>query len=209
MEINKKIIINVGRQLGSGGLIIAKILANEFGCKFYDRELLNLAAKESGFSEKFFEQNDEKKGFFKSLFHMHVPYISDNCFYNNKLSQESLFQFQSDAIRKAAETHSCVFVGRCADYVLRDFNDMVSVFITADMDERIERVCKRHNCSKEEAKKIIENKEDSRSSYYNYYTGKKWGHSTSYDLCINSSLLGIEGTADFLKEFVIKSLNLK
>lgn len=108
METKKKIIINVGRQLGSGGMIIAKMLADEFGCKFYDRELLNLAAKESGFSEKFFEQNDEKKGFFKSLFHMHVPYISDNCFYNNKLSQESLFQFQSDAIRKAAEaTRAC------------------------------------------------------------------------------------------------------
>lgn len=175
METKKKIIINVGRQLGSGGMIIAKMLADEFGCKFYDRELLNLAAKESGFSEKFFEQNDEKKGFFKSLFHMHVPYISDNCFYNNKLSQESLFQFQSDAIRKAAEAHSCVFVGRCADYVLRDFDNMVSVFITADIDERIERICKRHNCNREEAKKIIENKEDSRSSYYNYYTGKNGG----------------------------------
>jgi len=102
-----------------------------------------------------------------------------------------------------------VFVGRCADYVLRDFDNMVSVFITADIDERIERICKRHNCNREEAKKIIENKEDSRSSYYNYYTGKKWGHSTSYDLCINSSLLGIEGTAGFLKEFITKSLDLK
>lgn len=140
---------------------------------------------------------------------MHVPYISDNCFYNNKLSQESLFQFQSDAIRKAAEAHSCVFVGRCADYVLRDFNDMVSVFITANLDERIKRICKRHNCNEEEAKKIIESKEDSRSSYYNYYTGKTWGHSTSYDLCISSSLLGIDGTVDFLKEFIIKSLDLK
>lgn len=89
---------------------------------------------------------------------MHVPYISDNCFYNNKLSQESLFQFQSDAIRKAAETHSCVFVGRCADYVLRDFNDMVSVFITANLDERIKRICKRHNCNEEEAKRLLKAK---------------------------------------------------
>ena len=203
---DKKIIINVGRQLGSGGLVIAKMLAKDFGCNFYDKELLNLAAKESGFSEKFFEQNDEKKGFFRSLVHIPAPVMSDSNFYNNKLSQESLFQFQSDAIRKAAAEHSCVFVGRCADYVLRDFKNTVSIFITADMDERIQRVCKRHECSEEEAKKIIESKESTRSSYYNYYTGKEWGHSTSYDLCINSSILGMDGTEEFIKEFIMKKL---
>ena len=111
----KKIIINVGRQLGSGGRDIAKMLAQHFGCKYYDRELLNLAAKESGFSEKFFEQNDEQKGFFKSLFHPNVPFLGSANFYNNNLSQESLFKFQSDAIRKAADEGSCVFVGRCAN----------------------------------------------------------------------------------------------
>lgn len=120
----KKIIINVGRQLGSGGRDIAKMLAQHFGCKYYDRELLNLAAKESGFSEKFFEQNDEQKGFFKSLFHLNVPFLGSANFYNNNLSQESLFKFQSDAIRKAADEGSCVFVGRCADYVLRDYPAM-------------------------------------------------------------------------------------
>lgn len=205
---DKKIIINVGRQLGSGGLVIAKRLADDLGCNFYDKELLNLAAKESGFSEKLFEQNDEKKGFFRSLFHIHAPFMSDNNFYNNKLSQESLFQFQSDAIRKAASAHSCVFVGRCADYVLRDFENTVSVFITADLDERISRVAKRSECSLEEAKKIIENKEAARSSYYNYYTGKIWGHSTSYDLCINSSLLGMDATVEFIKDFISKRFSL-
>lgn len=205
---HKNIIINVGRQLGSGGMIIAKMLAEDFGCKFYDKELLNLAAKESGFSEKFFEQNDEKKGFFRSLFHVHAPFVSDNNFYNNKLSQESLFQFQSDAIRKAAQTDSCVFVGRCADYVLRDFDNTVSVFITADLKERVERICERHNCGEEEARKIIESKESTRSSYYNYYTGKVWGHATSYDLCINSSVLGIDGTEQFVKDFIKKVLKL-
>ena len=205
---DKKIIINVGRQLGSGGLVIAKRLADDLGCNFYDKELLNLAAKESGFSEKLFEQNDEKKGFFRSLFHIHAPFMSDNNFYNNKLSQESLFQFQSDAIRKAASAHSCVFVGRCADYVLRDFENTVSVFITADLDERIGRVAKRSGCSREEAGKIIENKEAARSSYYNYYTGKIWGHSTSYDLCINSSLLGMDATVEFIKDFIRKRFSL-
>ena len=99
MNSNKNIIICVGRQLGSGGHIIAKALADRLGCKLYDRELLNLAARESGFSEKFFEQNDEKKGFFESLFHTHVPFMSDSAFYGTGLSQESLFQIQSDAIQ--------------------------------------------------------------------------------------------------------------
>lgn len=203
---NKNTIICVGRQLGSGGRIVAQMLANEFGCNFYDRELLNLAAKESGFDAKFFEQNDERKGFFKSMFHIHAPLVSDNNFYNNRLSQESLFQFQSDAIRRAAESASCVFVGRCADYVLRDMKNMVSVFITADLEERIAQIAGRHQCSEAEAKKILRAKEDSRSSYYNYYTGKTWGHSASYDLCINSSLLGLEQTAHYIADFVRRTL---
>ena len=205
---NKKIIINVGRQLGSGGRVIASMLAKDFGCKFYDKELLNLAAKESGFCETFFEQNDEQKGFLKSFFYAHMPFLSGSSFYSNKLSQESLFQFQSDAIRKAADEGSCVFVGRCADYVLRDYKNTASVFITADLDERVERVAKRHGCGKETAMKIITDRESERSTYYNYYTGKKWGYSASYDLCINSSILGMERTEELIKEFIKNKLGL-
>lgn len=204
----KNIIINVGRQIGSGGRIIAKKLADDFGLTFYDKELLNLAAKESGFSEKFFEQNDEQKGFLKSLFHVHVPLMGDNNFYNNEFSQESLYQFQSDAIRKAADAGGCVFVGRTADYVLRDYTNTVSVFITANIDQRIQRVCKRHNLSRSEARKYIRTHEEERASYYNYYTGKQWGHSESYDLCINSSLLGIDETVDFISEFIRRRFGL-
>lgn len=201
---NKKIIINVGRQLGSGGQIIAKKLADDFGYQLFDKEILNLAAKESGFSEKFFEQNDEQKGFLKSLFHMHAPHISDNNFYNSRFSQESLFQFQSDAIKKVAEGGGCVFVGRCADYVLRDYQNVVNIFITANMEDRIKMVQERDQCDEETAKKIISHKESARASYYNYYTGKKWGHSDNYHLCINSSILGIDGTVDFIKQFILR-----
>ena len=199
---DKKIIINVGRQIGSGGRIVAQQLAKDFGCKFYDREVLNLAAKESGFSEEFFEKNDERKGFLDQIFHMHVPFISDSSFYDNGLSQENLFRLQSDAIRKAATESPCVFVGRCADYVLREHRNMVTVFVTADIDERIKNVCHRLGCSPDEARKLIESREDTRSSYYNYYTGKRWGDSSSYDLCVNSSLLGLEGTKNFIADFV-------
>lgn len=203
------LIISVGRQLGSGGHDVAKLLAQRFGCTFYDREILNIAAKESGFCEKFFEQTDEQKGFMKSLFHTHVPFVADNSFYNNNFSEESLFKFQSDAIRKAAEEGPCVFVGRCADYILRDHTALVSVFITADTNERISNVAKRDNCSLEAAKKTITSRESERSSYYNYYTGKQWGDSASYDICVNSSLLGLEGTVNLLAEFITRCLAAK
>ena len=199
---NNHIIINVGRQLGSGGRIIAKLLAEDFNCKLYDKELLNLAAKESGFSEAFFEQNDEQKGFMKSLFHLHAPHVGDNNFYNSRFSQESLFQFQSDAIKKAAEDGSCVFIGRCADYVLRERKDTVNIFITANMEDRLKAVAERHECDEETARKILRNKESARASYYNYYTGKKWGHAESYDLCVNSSVLGLKKTEELIKTFI-------
>lgn len=205
---NKHIIINIGRQFGSGGRIIADLLSKEFGCTLYDKELLNLAAKESGFCAKFFEQNDEQKGFMRVLFHAHVPILGESNFYRNNISQESLFQFQSDAIRKAAESGSCVFVGRCADYVLRDRKDSVNIFITADIDERVRRVCDRKGLTEEEARKLIEYKEDERASYYNYYTGKKWGHSACYDLCINSTHLGIEVTVQLIADYIRKRFDL-
>ena len=126
--MEKELIINVGRQIGSGGRIIAKMLADEFDCHFYDREILNLAAKESGFSEKFFEQNDEQKGFMKGHFHIHLPLLGDNNFYKSNFSQESLYQFQSDAIREVAKQNPrCVFVGRTADYVLRDNPNTINI----------------------------------------------------------------------------------
>ena len=203
------IIICVGRQLGSGGHIIAKQLAETFDCKLYDREVLELAARQSGFSTKVFEQNDEKKGFFESMFYMHVPFVTDGSFYDNGLSQENLFRLQSDAIRKAAEQESGVFVGRCAEYVLRNMPNMVSVFVTADIDERIARVSERLDCTADEARKIIEQQESRRASYYNYYTGKEWGHSDSYDLCVNASRLGIDGTQKFIADFVRQTLAKK
>lgn len=202
-----KIIINIGRQLGSGGREVARRLAETFGCKFYDKELLNLAARESGFSEKFFEQNDEHKGFLRTLFHVHVPHLSDNSFYSNNFSEESLFKFQSDAIRKAADEDNCVFVGRCADYVLRDHAEATNVFITASMEWRIAQVSKRHECDEQTARKIIHNAENQRANYYNYYTGKRWGDAASYDLCIDTSILGIDDTHQLIADFIRKRLD--
>ena len=208
MENNKPVIICVGRQLGSGGHDIARMLAMDFNAKYYDRELLNLAAKESGFSEKFFEQNDEKKGFLRSLLNVQATHLSGASLYKSNFSQESLFQFQSDAIRKAAEEGSCVFVGRCADYVLRDMPNVVKVFITASMRFRIDQITQRRSVDIQQAKRIILQEEERRATYYNYYTGKTWGAAESYDLCIDSSLLGLVETEKLIADFIRKQLGL-
>ena len=201
------IIINVGRQLGSGGHDIGRMLALDFQAQYFDRELLNLAAKESGLSEKIFEQNDEKKGFFRGLLNMGAPHLSGGNF-KPDLLQESLFQFQSEAIRKAAKDSSCVFVGRCADYVLRDFPNTVNVFITASMKYRIEQIMNKQHLDQDAARKFIEQKESDRAAYYNYYTGKKWGFAESYDLCIDSSVLGLVETEKIIAAFIRKRFQI-
>jgi len=207
MDKNSHIIICVGRQLGSGGHDIARMLAMDFNAKYYDKELLNLAAKESGLSEKFFERNDEQKGFLKGLFNIQTPHIGGGSMYKSNFSQEALFQFQSDAIRKAAQEGNCVFVGRCADYVLRDMPNVVKVFVTASMRYRIDQVLAHKQMTPQEAKRFILHAEGQRASFYNYYTGKKWGAAESYDLCIDSSVLGLVETEKMIADFIRRRFN--
>lgn len=202
--MKKHLIINVGRQLGSGGRIIGNRIAKDLGIKFYDKEILDLAAQESGFDKKFFERNDENKGFLKTLFLSFSSLGGDNNPYANQLSDESLFKFQSDAIRKAAEKESCVFVGRCADYILRDMPNCINIFVTADMDDRVKRISSLLNISQKEAEKMCNDGDKNRANYYNFYTAKSWGKATSYDLCINSSVLGIDGTIELIEDFIAK-----
>lgn len=201
-------IINIGRSLGSGGRAIGHILAKDFGIAYYDREILNLAAKESGFCAEVFERNDEKNRFLCTLGNI-IPFIGGGAtYYDNELSNENLFRIQSEAIRKAAADHSCIFIGRCADYVLRDNPRCVNVFITANMEDRIASVMKWNNCTAEKAQEIIEKGDSERASFYNFYSSGTWGAASTYHLCINSSVLGIEETAVLIKNFVIQKLKL-
>lgn len=208
MENNKNIIICVGRQVGSGGHDIARMLALDFNAKYYDRELLNLAAKESGFSEKFFEQHDERWGIFRSLFNLRATPVAHDNFYANNFSQESLFKFQSDAIMKAADEGSCVFVGRCADYVLRERQDVVNVFVSASMEFRIQQIMAKQRIDYPAARKFILQREATRASFYNYYTGKTWGAAESYDLCIDTSILGLQATEKLIADYIRKRFGL-
>lgn len=197
----KHIIINVGRQLGSGGHDIGRMLALDFNARYYDRELLARAAQESGLSQRYFEQHDEHKSFLRSL--LHLPFgNAASGYYKADFTQDAFFKFQSDTILKAADEGACVFVGRCADYVLRERPNTVNVFITASLKFRTEQVMAKKQCDEATARKLIEQGESQRAAYYNYYTGKRWGHAESYDLCVDSSILGLQQTEKLIADFV-------
>ena len=204
--MDKNFIINIGRQLGSGGRSIADILAHHYNITAYDRKLIELAAKESGLSQEFFENADEKKshGFFHSIFSNRVAAnaLGSNDSY---LSNDALFKVQSDIIRDLAERESCIFIGRCADYILREHPHCINLFFTANLEDRVARMASEKNITLAQAEELIEKTDRRRANYYNYYSGKIWGAAESYDLCINTSHLGFEGTAEMLINFIDKA----
>lgn len=207
----KHFIVNIGRELGSGGKDIAERLSRDLNIAFYDKELINLASKESGLCEEFFEKADEKtsQSLLGGLFGSRFPFITEGAYpYNSCLSNDSLFKIQSDVIRELAERKSCVFVGRCADYILRDFTNCVNIFITAPKKVRVQRLVERLNLNETEARNMIHHSDKKRSEYYNYYTNRTWGAASTYHLCLDSSLLGVEESEQFLAEFIRKRLNL-
>ena len=205
--MNEKFVINIGRQLGSGGREIGEKLASQFGIAFYDKELIRLASKESGLGKEFFEKADEKEShsFIGGLLGLRTN-ISNEVYVNNYLSNETFFKIQSDVIRDLAEEKSCLFVGRCADYILRDHPRCINVFITADTDDRVKRVVRDQQLTEEKAQEVLEKTDKKRSGYYNYFSNKVWGAAASYHLCINSSVLGIDETVAFISRFIEQKL---
>ena len=200
-------IITIGRQLGSGGLEIGRLLAERLNLAFYDKELLTEAARHSGICPECFQQVDEQaKRTFGGvgIFGMRFPFVGDgNTSYNSMISGDNLFLIQSETIVKLAENEQgAVFVGRCADYVLRHRDDVVSVFITANEADRVKRLCDRRVCTEAEARDMMKKVDKQRSAYYDYYASREWGVASSYDICLNSSLLGIEGTVEAIINIV-------
>lgn len=204
-------VINIGRQLGSGGKEIGEKLASRLGIGFYDKELINLASEESGLCREFFEKADEKasQSIIGGLFGMRFPFISDSSIpYANCLSNDALFKIQSDVIRRLASERSCLFVGRCADYILREHPRCVNIFISSSPQERMARLCRIHSIGEEAAEEMMNKADKKRSEYYNYYSYKTWGAASTYHLCIDSSALGVEETVLFIEAFVAKKLKL-
>lgn len=200
--MEKKIIINIGRQFGGGGLGVASELGKKLGITVYDKELIAKAAQDSGFSAEFFVQSDEKRRIF-SLSSIFTSLISSPS--ENYMSDNGLFEMQCSTIRKIAGQGSAIIVGRCSDYVLRDMDCVLNVFLTSPLPVRVKRICERHNLCAEKAETLIMQKDKAREEYYNYYTFGNWGVASTYDLCIDSSRLGIEGTADFIIDFAKKA----
>ena len=200
--MEKKIIINIGRQFGGGGLGVASELGRKLGIPVYDRELIRKAAQDSGFSAELFEQSDEKR----RIFSLSSIFASLNSTPNdNYMSDRGLFSIQCETIRRIAEQGPAVIVGRCSDYVLRENENTLNVFLTSPLEVRVDRICERHGIGREEAESLILQKDKAREEYYNYYTFSNWGVASTYDLCIDSSILGIEGTADLIIDIAKKS----
>ena len=187
-------IISIGRQHGSGGREIARLLAQELGIKCYDKEIVDEAAKHSDFSRDLINAYDEKR---MSAFMLHAGGYGLN--ENFRLNMQ-VVSAQFDAIREIASKGDCIFVGRCADYILRDRSDLVSVFILGDMDERLKCLERRQGLDVATARKKIKEVDKDRSSFYKYYSDQVWGDAQNYDLCINSSRLGVEGTVKVIME---------
>ena len=198
-------VITIGRQFGSGGREIGSKLADRYNVMLYDKDLLKRAAKESGMCTELFENNDEKptSSFLYNLVSDSYTFGYSSPYVEMPLSHK-VFLAQFDTIKKAASEGPCVIVGRCADYALGDMDNVLNLFIHADEDSRIDRIMSRFPdiTSRDKARDMILKKDRQRQSYYDYYSSKKWGHSDSYDLSINSAILGIEGTAEYIIRFV-------
>ena len=194
----KKILINIGRQFGAGGKGVALILGERLGIPVYDNELLQKAAEESGFSPAFFRKSDERRRLwrFGSLFGLNRA----SAYAPSGIDGTELFRYQSAAIRDLAQQGDAIFLGRASDYVLRDM-ECLDVFICAPLEDRVARVRERTGMSVEEAEKYILRKEKNRENYYNFFTLGNWGVASNYDLCLDSSRLGLEGCADLIIDF--------
>ena len=192
--MEKKIIINIGRQFGGGGRRVAYELGRKLDIPVYDREIISQAAKDSGFGAEFFKERDEKKGFlsFGGIF---TSGFGDT---ENYMSDRGIFKLQSQTIEKIAQQGSAVIVGRCADYILRENENTLNVFLTSPLEVRAERIASRQGMSLEDAMAKAQEKDKKRAEYYNYYTYKEWGHSSAYNLCLDSSFYGTDKCAEII-----------
>lgn len=200
-----KYVITVGRQFGSGGREFARHIADAFGIGYYDKELLLEAARHAGVDAGFFERSDEKfPTFTGGGFSFNMGISSMPWYTPSSISDESIYRDMSDVIKEIADRGPCVIVGRSADYVLRDSGiPTVNLFIHAPMEECVKRILRRRDKLKEQdAKSLAEKTNKLRANYYNFYTDKRWGMASSYDLCLDSSLLPMEGMVDVLARYI-------
>ena len=199
----KNVVITIARGYGSGGKTIGKMLAEELGIHFYDRELLRLASDDSGIHERLFGEADEKIK--KSLFMPGTKVYKGELFppeSDEFVSNDNLFNYQAKIIKELANTHSCVIVGRCADYILKDMDNVARIFIYAPFKSCVQTVMDMYSMTSKEAEKVITSTDKHRADYYKYYTGREWLNAKNYDLALNSADLGFEKCVDIIKGYL-------
>lgn len=190
-------VITISRQYGSGGREIGSKLAEQIGAEFYDKKLLEVAAEKSGIHKSHFEDNDEKRP--NSFLYL----LSTTYGQGGVPFDDTLFFAQLNTIQKiASEKQSCVIIGRCADYALRDFDGVVNIFISAPLEARVKRAIEVYGITQKHAEEYVKRIDKQRTSYYNYYTDKRWGMPWNYQLCIDSSALGIDGSVKLIRQFL-------
>ena len=202
--MRQKVIITIARQYGSGGKTIGKMLAKELGIPCYDRDIIRLASEDSGIAERLFGQVDEKRT--RSL----KDIITSKTYDANLLppesddftSKDNLFNYQAKIMRELADKDSGIFIGRCADYVLKDYDHLLRVFIYADDDYCLARAAEKHSMSAGELKNYIKKIDKHRGDFYKYYTGSEWTNAKNYDLCLNTAELGFEKCVRVIKEYM-------
>lgn len=202
--MGKNIIITIGRQYGSGGAEVGKKLGKKLGLEVYDKEILKMTSDESGIRESYFHLADERAGnkLLYKIIHSLVPENTNPSLGNDLVSSDNLFRFQSSVIRKLAQEQSCVFIGRCADHVLAGSENLVRVFIYADIEARIERIREKGYYEEDEILKNIKRMDKERRDYHLYYTGKDWEDLENYDLILNSAKIGTDGCVDCIIDYL-------
>lgn len=204
--MTEKYVLTFARQFGSGGHEVAKTTAEILGIPFYDKELIAIAAKESGLSEHLFDGLDEKptNSFLYSLVMGVQSGASTYCRYGDVTGSDNIFRIQAQVIRQIADKEPCVIVGRCADYILREYENLVSIFVHADMEQRTARIMKRYNLKEKNAEDYINKTDKRRNSFYNFYTNRIWGSVENYNLAIDTAQVGIKNAAEIIADYVKK-----
>ena len=202
----KNVVITIARHFGSGGKTIGKMLSEDLGISYYEHEIIEMASEESGIAEELFNQADEKLKRTPLFFGK-----SHSGEYKGKLiapdsdefvSDHNLFNYQAKIIRELADKESCVIIGRAADYVLKDYDNVVSVFVNASKDYCVRQAIERSAYTGKDVEKFVERTDKYRSDFYRYYTGQEWTDARNYDLCLNSERLGFEGTMEAIEEYI-------
>lgn len=189
-KLNKHIVVTISREYGSGGRYIGRLIADKLGIKFYDKDLVTKISKKTGLTEEYIENNEQTRSTLATLGGTELT------------NADELFISESQEIEKLADKESCVIIGRCSDFVLKDRDDVLKIFIYSSMEDKIKRAIEFYGVNKEKAEKEIKKIDKLRANHYKYYTEREWKDYSNYDLCINSDNLGVEKSADLICKII-------